>query len=92
MKLDAASMTNDNAAALLPAGIAAIRGGDTLIDLTGVREVDSAAVALLIAWLREAQAAGRPLKFSGVPDGIVSLADLYGVDELLGIAPQPAAA
>ncbi len=92
MKLDAASITNDNAAALLPLGVEAIRGGHTVIDLAGVREVDSAAVALLIAWRREATAAGKSLDFASVPDGIASMAQLYGVDVLLGLAPQPAVA
>lgn len=85
MKLDAASITNDNATALLPAGVEAIRAGDTVIDLGAVREVDSAAVALLLAWQREAQAAGSSLQFAAVPDGIASMAKLYGVDALLGI-------
>lgn len=88
MKLDAASITNDTAAALLPAGVEAIRAGDTVIDLAAVREVDTAAVALLLAWQREAQAAGQAVEFTGVPDGIASLAKLYGVDALLGIV-QP---
>ncbi len=88
MKLDTGSITLDNAAALLPVGIDVIRGGDTVIDLAQVREVDSAAVALLIAWQREAQAAGITLDFAGVPEGVASLAKLYGVSALLGIAPN----
>lgn len=90
MKLDAASITNENAAALLPAGIEAIRSGESVIDLASVREVDSAAVALLIAWQREAQAVGKSLDLTGVPDGVASLAKLYGVDVLLGITSRPA--
>jgi len=89
MKLEAASITVDNAAALLPAGIASIRAGDTAIDLTSVREVDSAAVALLVAWQREARAAGMSLNLAGVPEGVVSLATLYGVAALLGVAESP---
>lgn len=90
MKLDAASLTNETATVLLPVGVEAIQGGDTVIDLGAVREVDSAAVALLLAWQRDAQAAGRSLQFASVPDGIASLAKLYGVDTLLGIAPPAA--
>jgi phospholipid transport system transporter-binding protein len=89
VKLDTGSITLANAAALLPAGIEAIRGGATVIDLALVREVDSAAVALLIAWQREAQAAGKTIEFAAVPDGIASLAKLYGVAALLGIAQNP---
>ncbi len=89
MKLDTASITVDNAATLLPAGIESIRAGDTAIDLAQVREVDSAAVALLVAWQREARAAGKSLSLAGVPEGVVSLATLYGVAALLGVAETP---
>ncbi len=84
MKLDAAAMTNDNATALLDAGLTAIRGGDTTIDLGSVRQVDSAAVALLLAWQREAQARGGRVRVANPPTGLTSLASLYGVDQLLG--------
>jgi phospholipid transport system transporter-binding protein len=86
MKLDATSMTNDNAAALLDAGVAAIRAGDTVFDLGAVAQVDSAAVALLLAWQREAQsrAAGGCVTLTNVPPALTSLATLYGVESLLG--------
>jgi phospholipid transport system transporter-binding protein len=91
MKLDATSMTNDNAASLLDAGVAAIRGGDTSFDLGAVQQVDSAAVALLLAWQREAQAvaAGGCVTLTNVPPALTSLATLYGVESLLG-CPAPA--
>jgi phospholipid transport system transporter-binding protein len=84
MKIDAASLNNGNAAAWLERGLQAIRSGDLAIDLSAVRTVDSAAVALLLGWQRAAQARGASLALAGVPDGIVSLAALYGVDSLLG--------
>jgi phospholipid transport system transporter-binding protein len=84
MKLATASMTNDNAAALLESGVAAIRGGDAHFDLSAVTQVDSAAVALLLAWKREAQARNAELKVINVPPALVNLANLYGVDTLLG--------
>jgi phospholipid transport system transporter-binding protein len=91
MKLDGTPMTNENAAALLRQGLDAIRAGDAVFDLSGVTAVDSAAVALLLAWSREAQVRDTRLAFSGVPVDIESLARLYGVDGLLGIAPPKAA-
>lgn len=84
MKLAATDMTNDTAAALLDAGRAAIRGGDVSFDLGAVKQVDSAAVALLLAWQREGQAAGARITLSNVPPALTSLASLYGVDALLG--------
>lgn len=55
-----------------------------LVDLGGVTEVDSAAVSLLLEWRREAQAANRRIEFANLPVNLKSLADLYGVSELVG--------
>jgi phospholipid transport system transporter-binding protein len=85
MKVDATSITNANANQLLASGLAAIRSGDVAVDLSGVKNVDSAAVALLLAWQRAATAEGKRLTFAGVPEGIVSLAELYSVHRLLGL-------
>jgi phospholipid transport system transporter-binding protein len=86
MKLDVDSITNENAAALLERGLAAVRDGDVTFDLSGVGAVDSAAVALLLAWQREAAARGTRLVLTGVPEGLAGLAQLYGVQSLLGEA------
>ncbi|MFN3564571.1 MAG: lipid asymmetry maintenance protein MlaB [Burkholderiaceae bacterium] len=83
MKLEVESIGNGNAAALLGQGIDAIRAGDANFDLSAVRQVDSSAVALLLAWQREAQSRGTRLALSGLPPAVASLAKLYGVDELI---------
>jgi phospholipid transport system transporter-binding protein len=90
VKVDVASVTSENAAKLLDQGLAAIRGGDLTIDLTDVKIVDSAAVALLLAWQRAAAEQGKRATFTGVPSGVVSLAELYGVNALLQLGPTPA--
>lgn len=54
-----------------------------VIDLAAVEAVDSAAVALLLAWLRQAQARGLNLRFENLPPNLTSLAQMYGVNELL---------
>ena len=90
MKLDVTSITNETAGTLLERGIAAIRSGDVTIDLDGVATVDSAAVALLLAWQRAASAEGKRLVFKGIPPGLASLADLYGVDSLLQLGTASA--
>lgn len=84
MKLDVTSITNDNAAALVERGLGAIRSGDRSFDLSAVQSVDSAALALLLAWQREALAHGAALALTGVPAQIGSLAKLYGVESLVG--------
>jgi phospholipid transport system transporter-binding protein len=89
VKVEVPSITNENAAGLLEHGLAAIRSGDTTIDLAGVANVDSAAVALLLAWQRAAAEQGKLLTFASVPAGIASLAQLYSVDTLLQIGSTP---
>lgn len=53
------------------------------IDFTAITEVDSSAVALLLEWRREAARRGKALQFANLPANLLSLADLYGVTELL---------
>jgi len=85
VKIDRTSITNANAGELLPEGAAAIARGEFEFDLSAVTEVDSAAVALLLEWQRQAVARGRRLALRGVPADVVSLARLYGVDALLDL-------
>lgn len=77
------SMTMDHANALLDAGKAAMQRGEMVIDLSRVAEADSSAVALMLGWLRAAKGVGAKLRFEEMPAGVRSLAELYGVAELL---------
>ena len=56
-----------------------------VIDASPLRELDSAAVALLLSCQREAQARGKRLRIDGAPAQLGQLAQLYGVSELLGL-------
>ncbi len=53
------------------------------IDFSAVTEVDSAAVALLLEWRREAARLGKGLYFANLPANLLALADLYGVTGLI---------
>jgi phospholipid transport system transporter-binding protein len=53
------------------------------VDCAGVTSVDSAAVAALLSFARRARDEGRQLQFVNVPAPLLSLAALYGVDDLL---------
>ncbi len=77
------TLTVNNAKATLDAGLAAIEGGQTEIDLAQLTAVDSAAVATLIAWKRAAVARGAALEFKNFAPNLQSLAELYGVADLL---------
>ncbi len=86
MRVEANDMSLANAAQIAELGIEAIHGGDASFDLSAVRTCDSSALAVLLTWQREAQAAGHRIELSGVPDDMKSLATVYGIDGLLPIA------
>ena len=60
--------------------------GVATVDLAGVTELDSSALALLLAWLREAKRRRPRLAFANLPEGLRTIARLYGVDDLLPAA------
>lgn len=80
------AVTLSNVAALLEEGRRHIDEGVRTVDLGEVNEMDSAALALLLAWLREAKARGHELEFARLPESLRTIARLYGVDELIPIA------
>lgn len=53
------------------------------IDFSGITGVDSSAVALLLDWRRMAVKRGKTLAFANLPANLLSLAELYGVAELI---------
>jgi len=76
-------VTLANVAQALQEGYAAIRAGAGAVDLAGVTELDSSLLAMLLAWMREAALSGRTLRLDNLPAGLITIAQLYGVDELL---------
>ena len=70
--------------ALFDSSLNAVRAGAVAVDFSGVTGADSSAVAMALALLREAEAAGRTLQFSAVPAPMLKLAQLYAVADLLG--------
>lgn len=75
-----------NARGLLEAGRAALQPGEQVFDFSAVDEADSSAIAIMLGWLRAAEAARSTIKFAHIPAGVRSLAELYGVTELLPLA------
>ena len=80
------SMTTDNAATLLAQGTAAVGRGKTRFDLSEVKEIDSSSLAVLFGWQRAAQAQGKGITLVNPPQTLRSLADVYGVAELLPLS------
>jgi phospholipid transport system transporter-binding protein len=80
-------VTVANVAELLQQARAPLAGGVRSVDLGEVTDLDSSLLALLLAWMREARERGGALTFSRLPPELGTLAQLYGVAELL---PQDA--
>jgi len=80
------ALTLATVSALARDGAPLIATEDRTIDLGGVSQVDSSALALLLSWLRIARGAGRQLSIVKAPAALVSLASLYDVDGILMLA------
>jgi phospholipid transport system transporter-binding protein len=81
-------VTLANVAQVLEEGLQQIRDGARIVDLGGVTELDSSLLAMLLAWLREAKRSGSEVAFANLPQGLETIAQLYGVD---GLLPVPGA-
>jgi phospholipid transport system transporter-binding protein len=78
-------VTLANAARLLDEGRQHNAEGARTVDFSEVTEMDSALLALALAWLREARAAKRELAFANLPESLQTISRLYGVDTLLPV-------
>ena len=58
-------------------------GPEIHVNLSGVTEADSSAVGLLLAWVRDAAASGRQVRFENLPSNLKSLISLYDVGEFI---------
>lgn len=77
------SLTMDTVPALFEAGLQQLANADFQLDLSRVDSVDSAAVSMLLGWSRAARGSGHALRVKGLPQDLLSLANLYGVAEML---------
>jgi len=76
-------ITVDNVVALLAQGNGLFTAPQVMIDLSAVTEVDSSALSLLLEWRREAGRQQRAVRYLNLPANLKSLAQLYGITELL---------
>jgi phospholipid transport system transporter-binding protein len=81
-------VTLANVAQVLEEGLQQIRDGARIVDLGEVTELDSSLLAMLLAWLREAKRRNSEVAFANLPQGLETIAQLYGVD---GLLPVPGA-
>ncbi len=63
---------------------AVMRSGQAIhVDLAGVQRTDSAGLALMVEWLREAEDRGLAMSFRNVPQQLKSIARTCGLDAIL---------
>jgi ABC-type transporter Mla MlaB component len=75
----AGDLTMQQATRLLAEAEQALAGGAHTFDLAGCGQVDSSALSLLLSIRRRSAGA----RFIHLPDSLISLAQLYGVTELV---------
>jgi phospholipid transport system transporter-binding protein len=69
--------------AILNASKAMPIGAGAAVDFAGVTNIDTSTISLILEWKRRAQLEKQPLKFVNLPVNLVSLAQLYGVSEII---------
>ena len=77
------AVTLETATGVLNDAATQVRDGVEVVDFGAVSEVDSSAVALALALLREARGAGRTISFANLPPAMLNLATLYAVAEFI---------
>ena len=77
----------DSARTLLEGGRGYCVANDVTLDFSGVSEVDSSALALILEYRRAAESAGKRVTVSNLPASLKTMADLYGVTDLIAATP-----
>ena len=62
-----------------------LAAAEPVLDASALRDLDTSALAVLLACQRQAAGLGRQLQVIGAPPKLRQLAQLYGVDSLLGV-------
>ena len=78
-------VTLDNVGDLIAEGTA-FDGDRVIVDLAGVTRADSSVLSLLLEWTRRFSGSGRQIAFANLGHDLQSLADLYGVADLIPVA------
>ena len=64
-----------------------LEGADSIcVDLHGIVRSDSAGLALLVEWMRAARRLGKPIQFLNIPQQMLAIARVSGLDEVLPLS------
>jgi len=83
MRVSSKSLTISNASAVKREGFEALEKSDGEIDFSDVENVDSSAIAVLMAWIRRAEEKKLKIRVTNVPQALHSLILLYGLESML---------
>lgn len=78
-------VTTDNAVALRQEGERALKevAGTLVVDLAGITRSTSAAISVLLCWMREAERIGKKIQFANMPDKMFDVARVSGLDAVI---------
>ncbi|NIR28631.1 MAG: STAS domain-containing protein [Gammaproteobacteria bacterium] len=77
-------LTFDSTPALWQEGARVLEGVNALVlDLQDVTRTDSAGLALLVAWMREARRRGVDIRFRHIPEQLMAIARTCNLQKLL---------
>ena len=81
-------VTLEGVSALLAEGSRSFAGDPVVVDLSGVTEADSSALSLILEWTRRMHGSDRQIFFANLSESLASIANLYGVTELIPVAAE----
>jgi phospholipid transport system transporter-binding protein len=81
-------VTLADVSALLAEGDRTLEGSPVILDFSGVTEADSSAISLMLEWTRRIRASNRQIWFTNLGGSVVSIANLYGVTDLIPVAAK----
>jgi phospholipid transport system transporter-binding protein len=73
----------DTVSALLETSKALPITANTKIDFSGVTNIDTSTISLILEWKRRAQKENQSIQFVSLPANLNSLTQLYGVAEII---------
>jgi phospholipid transport system transporter-binding protein len=80
------ALTFANARRARSEGLHALRTStsrDLEVDCSGITHSDSAGLAVMLDWMSIMKREGRPLRFTALPPGLLAVARISGVEEML---------
>ena len=80
------ALTFGSARAARSEGLHALRTSsarDLEVDCSGITHSDSAGLAVLLDWMAVMKREGRPLRFANLPSGLLAVASISGVEQML---------